>query len=862
MSDFDVIGKIVIDDQGNATITGMETALAGLADAAAPATGGISLLGFAFGTALGTLATQAVSKLTAAFTGMLSSMVTGSDQLERTINSINATIISTGDASGISGAQLEALAQKYRDLYGGSNLAVLGVESVLARFKNINESAYPKAIQLTADIAAKMGPDAASAAQLLGRALEEPGVSALRVAQQLGVVFLPAQLKAIKAMTEAGDVAGAQQVLMQALAGTVGGQAAAAADTMGGKWAILQGHISSAADEIGLHFQPFIEHLLDVVTPIMDGLLSVFERDITPIIDNASAWGEAIVDEFAQGMQGAEQLVVDVINQIGSLIADLMAPGSPPKFLPLLDVWGREAVDVYLKGWTTFDKTVFDEIGKAIQAGLPSAEISAYAQSEHALYDANQAVADAQDHLNAVTAQYDALLNPLNEKMKALTNQQNALVDQQKIASLQLVEGSSFYSDSQRKQAAIEIEKIKLQEQIDTVDLQKQKATDSAKVTLTAAQQHQKDIQEETALLKNQIDIQAEQTKHINEAANAATKLHNALKGAAASLAGLGGSIGGAMDAAKSKIDKTVQDIRDNITGKVHDIEKTLDQWKQQVADIFSPTGIFAPVGNALRLVKSLWDQHHTEVTAAIKTWWENTTLYFIGHFAYLRDVVVQPGLEGIKKFWQQHSDSITTINTAFWNQVIVQSSGSLALLKALWEITLAAIKNQFDTWWPVLAQEWNDLWNIIGHGIDTFANFLQGDWRAMWQNIVDMGVGAGNLVVDTLNGVMQGILSSITAGVNAAIDLLNKIPGTHIAHVGGVFWQPIQNVPPEVLAAAAGLPQWVQLALSTGAAGSSSVVNNTNTGGSHSVTQNIYSAAPGAGLDATNALLRALLGI
>src|SRR5579859_665531 len=164
MSDFDVIGKIVIDDQGNATITGMETALAGLADAAAPATGGISLLGVAFGTALGTLATQAVSKLTAAFTGMLSSMVTGSDQLERTINSINATIISTGDASGISGAQLEALAQKYRDLYGGSNLAVLGVESVLARFKNINESAYPQAIQLTADIAAKMGTDAASAA--------------------------------------------------------------------------------------------------------------------------------------------------------------------------------------------------------------------------------------------------------------------------------------------------------------------------------------------------------------------------------------------------------------------------------------------------------------------------------------------------------------------------------------------------------------------------------------------------------------------------------------------------------------------------------------------------------------------------
>ena len=60
-------------------------------------------------------------------------------------------------------------------------------------------------------------------------------------------------------------------------------------------------------------------------------------------------------------------------------------------------------------------KSVFDEVGKAIKANLPSEEIHAYANAMHALYDANQAVADAQDNLNAVTAKYDQLLMPLNE---------------------------------------------------------------------------------------------------------------------------------------------------------------------------------------------------------------------------------------------------------------------------------------------------------------------------------------------------------------------------------------------------------------------------------------------------------------
>jgi phage-related protein len=128
--------------------------------------------------------------------------------------------------------------------------------------------------------------------------------------------------------------------------------------------------------ELGAIFQVITEPLVglgNALTDFTDNKLSAFGTNIQATINNAITWGANLVTNFAVGMINAAGTALTMaINYIGSLLTSWFAPGSPPKILPQIDVWGSETMDEYLKGFTEADFNILEGLQNPIRDALSS----------------------------------------------------------------------------------------------------------------------------------------------------------------------------------------------------------------------------------------------------------------------------------------------------------------------------------------------------------------------------------------------------------------------------------------------------------------------------------------------------------
>jgi tape measure domain-containing protein len=95
-----------------------------------------------------------------------------------------------------------------------------------------------------------------------------------------------------------------------------------------------------------------------------------FATKVRQIIAAAPQWGANIVISFANGMARAVSAVIQVLNAIGQAIANLLAPGSPPKLLPKLPKWGAAAMNEYLKGFSDADFNLLEGVQDPLEDAL------------------------------------------------------------------------------------------------------------------------------------------------------------------------------------------------------------------------------------------------------------------------------------------------------------------------------------------------------------------------------------------------------------------------------------------------------------------------------------------------------------
>jgi tetratricopeptide (TPR) repeat protein len=124
----------------------------------------------------------------------------------------------------------------------------------LLRFGRVSGDTFDRARKDIIDVASALGTDLETAAFSVGRALQSP-TQGLRQLRALGVIFTQSQQHLIKSLEETGQVAKAQDIILQALEDRFSGAADAARNTLGGALDGLKnafGDLFEATDE-GAH---------------------------------------------------------------------------------------------------------------------------------------------------------------------------------------------------------------------------------------------------------------------------------------------------------------------------------------------------------------------------------------------------------------------------------------------------------------------------------------------------------------------------------------------------------------------------------------------------------------------------------
>jgi hypothetical protein len=295
---------------------------------------------------------------------VLGSSVKEAMAAEETHAQLLAVLKSTGGAAGRSAEQIEQLALGLSTTTRYEDDAIVGAESLLLTFTKISGDVFPKATALTLDLATAFKMDLKSAAMMVGKALNDP-VKGLTAMGKAGVTFTQSQKDMIKAMVEAGDVAGAQRVIMAELETQVGGSARAAGETMAGQMDILKNTLGNVKEEIGGALIPILKDLVSWLGPRMVVGLQKF-----------STWFRVTLVDVQQFI-GKVGKAKDII---GDMVADVQA-GKKINWQDLMNLSGlfTNQVDIQRKFATIVTdiqtglgqiKTAFDTGGIGAAAGV------------------------------------------------------------------------------------------------------------------------------------------------------------------------------------------------------------------------------------------------------------------------------------------------------------------------------------------------------------------------------------------------------------------------------------------------------------------------------------------------------------
>jgi hypothetical protein len=199
---------------------------------------------------------------------------------EKATAQLNAGLQSTGNLAGLSVEGLQAQAQALEQLSGQDEIAIMKNQALLQTFTNVRNvvgegnDIFNQASLAVLNMGAKMGDNAGSAMQL-GKALNDPirGLGALR---RVGVVFTAEQQEQVKAMVAAGDVMGAQKIILKELEVEFGGAAAAAGDTFAGA-------VARAKDKVGDFAREMITNLQPIVLSVGKAIGDLWNKYLTPL---------------------------------------------------------------------------------------------------------------------------------------------------------------------------------------------------------------------------------------------------------------------------------------------------------------------------------------------------------------------------------------------------------------------------------------------------------------------------------------------------------------------------------------------------------------------------------------------------
>ncbi len=185
-------------------------------------------------------------------------------RIERINTQTAATIKSTGGAARVTGKHVESLAGNLENLTATEAESIQEGANVLLTFTNIRNGVgktnkiFDESVSIVTDMSRALGTDLKQQSMQVGKALNAPikGVSAL---SRVGVTFTQGQKDQIKALTESGNVMGAQKIILAELKKEFGGSGAAFAKTTEGQLALVGHQFGTLAESLASGLLPVLK---------------------------------------------------------------------------------------------------------------------------------------------------------------------------------------------------------------------------------------------------------------------------------------------------------------------------------------------------------------------------------------------------------------------------------------------------------------------------------------------------------------------------------------------------------------------------------------------------------------------------
>lgn len=297
-----------------------------------------------------------------------------------------AVIKSTGGAAGVTAQEVADLAGQLSAASGNSlfgDSQIQAAENYLLTFTNVKGEILTGATQIATDMAQALGTVPQAQAMQLGKALNDPvaGISALT---RVGVTFTQQQKDQIAAMVEAGDTAGAQQIILAELNKEFGGSAKAAADADGGM-ARLTDRFGELMESIGAAVLPVLNVLIGVLN---DQIMPAFEQNVGPAIEQvgsvvmplitqavdvlAAIWRDTLQPAIVEGARFFNEELAPILNDLGTAFLPVVSAAVQL----LAGYWDNVLRPALAAAWNFFKSNIIPilaDVARWLATNLPPA---------------------------------------------------------------------------------------------------------------------------------------------------------------------------------------------------------------------------------------------------------------------------------------------------------------------------------------------------------------------------------------------------------------------------------------------------------------------------------------------------------
>ena len=224
----------------------------------------------------------------------------------------NTVLKSTGTTANGTAKDIENLAGSLEALTATEAETIQEGANLLLTFKNIQNQAgagndiFNQTTAAMVDVARAMGTSASGEAIRLGKALNDPvkGISALT---RVGITFTEQQKAQIKALSDSGDIMGAQKIILAELQSQFGGSGAAFAKSFTGQLQLLQHELGTVGEEATMAVMPALQQMVDGFRELIPVVGPQLKAAIASV--DWKAFAKTLVDTITFLVQNAEAIM-------------------------------------------------------------------------------------------------------------------------------------------------------------------------------------------------------------------------------------------------------------------------------------------------------------------------------------------------------------------------------------------------------------------------------------------------------------------------------------------------------------------------------------------------------------------------